>query len=442
MAPVSRRSVLRGLLATSVGGAAASALSGCGALTGFATTGGSGMTFFSTQFAPVEEAERFRGILRADVRPEVSYVASDPGPFATQIRAQVDAGSVRASLLGGVHGDLAPLADGYLTDLTDLLDGLGDLGWPAEFLELARAGTERTWYVPWAQASYVICARKETLEHLPSGADINSLTYDQFLDWVTAARRANGNRPVLALPGGPKGLLHRFTQGFLLPSFTGGQITTYRSRAAVEAWEYFRELWRNTVPTSTTYDFVQEPLASGEATIGWDHVARLINAPQAEPDKWVMAPSPRGPKGLGYMVVLTGLGIPKGAPEEDVAQKVIAALSRPAAQLDLLRANAFFPTVRVDLPTDLTPAIKLEADAIERQRTAPDALVALPPVGVGTREGEVSKVFKDTFQSIVLDGADIQSTLDAQSRIMNQLLAELKVPCWRPDPAGSPCEVA
>lgn len=438
MAPVSRRSVLRGLLATSVG----AATSGCGALTGFATTGGSGMTFFSTQFTPVEEAERFRGILARQVDGDVSYVTSDPGPFATQVRTQVDAGSVRASLVGGLHGDLAPLADGYLTDLTDLIDGLGDLGWPAEYLSLARVGTERTWYVPWAQASYVICARKETLEHLPSGADVNSLTYDQFLDWVTAARRANGNKPVLALPAGPKGLLHRFTQGFLLPSFTGGQITTYRSRDAVEAWEYFRSLWRNAVPTSTTYDFVQEPLASGEATIGWDHVARLINAPAAEPDKWVMAPSPRGPKGLGYMIVLTGMGVPKGAPDDDVAQKVIAALSRPAAQVDVLRANAFFPTVRVDLPTDLTPAIKMEADAIQRQRTARDAVVALPPVGLGTREGEVTKVFKDSFQSIVLDGADIRSTLDTQSSVMNGLLAEIDVPCWSPDPPGSPCEVA
>jgi len=417
-------------------------LGGCAALTGFATTGGSGMTFFSTQFTPVEEAERFRGVLRSAFDGDVSYVTSDPGPFVPQIRAQIDAGSVRASLLGGLHGELAPLADGYLTDLTDLLDGLGDLGWPTEFLELARFGTGRTWYVPWAQASYVICARKETLEHLPSGADVNSLTYDQFLDWVTAARRANGNRPVLALPAGPKGLLYRFTQGFLLPSFTGGQVTTYRSRDAVVAWEYFRELWRNTVPTSTTYDFVQEPLASGEATIGWDHVARLVDAPRAHPDEWIMVPSPRGPKGLGYLVVLTGLAVPKAAPDEDVAQKVIAALSRPVTQVNLLRANAFFPTVRVDLPGDLTPAIRLEAAAIERQRTAPDALVSLPPVGLGTREAEVSKVFKDSFQSIVLDGADIRSTLDAQSRIMNQLLGELKVPCWAPDPVGVPCEVA
>ena len=443
MAPVSRRSVLRGLLATSAAGATTSALSGCGALVGFATTGGSGMTFFSTQFNPVEEAERFRQILGRSVDAEVSYVTSDAGQFHTQIRTQIDAGSVRASLLGGLHGDLAPLAeDGYLTDLTDLVSGLGDLGWPPEFLELARLGTERTWYVPWAQASFVLGARTEMLEHLPSGADVNDLTYDQLLDWAIAARRANGNRPVLALPAGPKSLLHRFIQGFLLPSFTGGQITTFRSRQAVEAWEYLRELWRNAVPTSTTYDFIQEPLSSGEAAIGWDHVARLVNAPAAEPDKWIMVPSPRGPVGRGYMVVLLGMGIPRGAPEADTANRVIAALSEPAAQLDLLRANAFFPTVRVDLPTDLPPAITLEAGAVERQRTSADALLALAPVGLGTREGEMNKVFQDCFRSIVLDGSDIRSTLDSQSAVLNGLLADLNVSCWAPDPPGAPCEVA
>ncbi|MGH3879317.1 MAG: ABC transporter substrate-binding protein [Actinophytocola sp.] len=445
MAPVgvSRRSVLRGLLAASVGGAATSALSGCGALSGFTTTGGSGMTFFSTQFTPVEEAERFRTILRDAIDTEISYVTSEPGPFITQTRTQVDAGSVRTSLLGGLHGDLTPLVADHLTDLTDLIAGLGDLGWPAEYLDLARAGTGRTWYVPWAQASYVIAARKEMLEHLPSGADVRALTYDQFLDWARNAREANGGKPVLALPAGPKGLLHRFTQGFLLPSFTGGQITTFRSREAAEAWEYFRELWQECVPTSTSYDFIQEPLASGEAMIGWDHVARLIEAPKREPDKWVMVPSPRGPKGLGYMVVLAGLAIPRGAPDEDTARRLISALSRPETQLDVLRANAFFPTVRADLTGDMPPAITLQADAVNRQRTAPDALLALPPNGLGEREGEVTKVFKDCFQSMVLDERDVRSTLDEQFRILNDLLADIKAPCWAPDPPshGKPCEV-
>jgi multiple sugar transport system substrate-binding protein len=157
-----------------------------------------------------------------------------------------------------------------------------------------------------------------------------------------------------------------------------------------------------------------------------------------------MAPSPRGPKGLGYMAILAGLAIPSGAPESDTAHDVISALSRPSVQLDVLRANAFFPVVRAEVTGDMPPAITLQADAVERQRTAPDAVLALPPNGLGEREGEVTKVFTDCFQSMVLDESDIRSTLDAQSRILNDLLAEIKTPCWAPDPPsdGKPCEVA
>lgn len=440
-AELSRRSLLRGALAVPAAGGVTAMLSAC---TGFSTTGGSGMTFLSTQFTPVEEAERFRRILGGSLDREISYITSEEGPFASQVRSQIDAGSPRFGLLGGLHGDLAPLAGNYLTDLTDLLAELGDLGWPPEYLQLARAGTDRVWYVPWAQASYVMAARKDALEHLPAGADVRDLSYDQFLDWAIAARKANGGVPALGLPGGPKGLLYRFVQGFVLPSFTGGQITMFRSPEAVEAWQYLRELWANSAPAGTTYNRMQEPLAKGEVSIAWDHVARLVEAPEREPDAWVMVPSPRGPRGLGYMAVLSGLGIPRGSVDPGLARQVITALSHPRAQIDLLRANGFFPTVQADLPGDLSPAIKMGADAVQRQRGAERTVLSLPPVGLGSKNEEVDKVFKDCFQSIVLSGEDIKSTLDKQSLVLNDLLREAGASCWRPDPdsGAQACEVA
>jgi multiple sugar transport system substrate-binding protein len=434
--PVARRTVLRGLFAATAG----SLISGC---TGFATTGTSGLAFLSTQFQPVEEAERFRAILRGAYAGEVSYVTAEAGAFATQVRSQVDAGSVQVSLLGGLHGHLAPFAGRYLEDLTDLLPGLGDRGWSAEYLRLARAGTDRTWYVPWGQASYVLAAHAEALRHLPSGVDINALTYDQLLDWAIAARRANGDRPMLGLPAGPKGLYYRFLQGYLYPSFTGAQVTAFRSADAVTAWQYLKELWANCVPTSTTYDYMQEPLASGEVRMAWDHVARLTSAPKRDPQNWRMFPAPAGPKGRGYMAVLTGLAIPKGAADQEAARRLIRTLSDPGVQVEVLRANAFFPTVNAATPADLSPALRLSADAVVRQQTAADAILSLPPVGVGARDGEVSKVFTDCFQRIVLGGADIRSTLDSQATVLRNLLRELKAPCWAPDPdsADAVCEV-
>ncbi|MEU6643144.1 extracellular solute-binding protein [Saccharomonospora sp. NPDC046836] len=433
-AGLTRRSVLR---AAGLGALALSA--GC---TGFATTGNGGMVFLSTQFRPVDEAERFRGLLSRSGPAGVSYVTIEDGPFSGQVRSQIDAGATQIGLLGGLHGDLAPLAGDYLEDLTDVLVDLGDRGWPAEYLRLAKAGTDRTWYVPWANASYVLAAHADALQHLPSGADATALTYDQFLDWAIAARRANGNRPMLGLPAGPKGLLHRFTQGYLLPSFTGGQITTFRSAEAVTAWGYFRELWANCTPSSTTYDFMQEPLDSGEVRMAWDHVVRLVSAPERDPQNWRMLPSPRGPRGLGYMAVVAGLAVPKDSTDPELARRTIDALCRPQTQVDLLRSNSFFPAVAARIPDDLPPAIKLEADAVRRQQAAEGAILSLPPVGLGTREGEVSKVFQDTFRSIVLDGADIRSTLDSQARVLQGIMDDLQVPCWAPDPAADRCEVA
>ncbi len=410
------------------------------ACTGFATTGGGGMILLSTQFRPADEAQRFRALLKKTA-PGVSYVTIEESPFATQVRGQVAAGSHRIGLLSGLHGDLAPLADGQLEDLTGFLGTLGDHGWPADYLRLAEAGTGRTWYIPWCTASYVLAAHDDALAHLPSGADPEALTYDQFLDWAVAGRRANGNRPMLGLPAGPKGLLHRFTQGYLLPSFTGGQITTFRSAQAVTAWEYFRELWANCAPASTTYDFMQEPLDSGEVRMAWDHVVRLVGAAQHDPGQWHMLPSPRGPRGLGYMAVLAGLAIPRGCPDRGLAERTIAAFTRPDVQIALLRSNGFFPAVRASIPDDLPPAVRLEADAVQRQERASGAILSLPPVGLGSRDGEVSKVFQDCFRSIVLNGADIRSTLDQQARVLDGILAEVKVPCWAPDPAERICRV-
>jgi multiple sugar transport system substrate-binding protein len=438
--PPSRRDVLRWGLTL---GAAAPVLSACG---GFSTSGGGGggggLTMLSTQFVPVEEAERFRKILGTAYDGKASYVPVDAGQFATQVKSQVSSGNVKASVLGGLHGDLAPLADGQLEDLSDLVDELSANGYPEDFLTLAKAGTDTAWYVPWAQATYVVAVNKSALEHLPSGADVESLTYDQYLDWAIAARKANGGKAVFGLPAGPESLLHRFIQGYLYPSFTGAQVTAFRSDEAVTMWEYLKELWANTLAASANVDFMQEPLATGEVTVGWDHVARLVEAPKDSPDDWVMVPAPAGPKGRGYMAVLTGLAIPKGAPDADRAKELIKALSTEKTQIEVLRQNAFFPTVDAQIPSDLPPAIKLEADAVSKQAESSDAILALPPVGLGEQDGAMSKVFRDAFTSIVLDGEDIRKTLDTQASNMQAILDQAGVPCWAPDPAGEgTCQV-
>lgn len=142
------------------------------------------------------------------------------------------------------------------------------------------------------------------------------------------------------------------------------------------------------------------------------------------------------------MLIIAGLALPKGGKDRDLAEQVIRGLSEPLTQIETLRRNAFFPVVQTELPTDLTGAIALEAQAVRRQQRSAGALLALPPVGLGPKEGEVSQIFKNCFQEICLNNSGIQSVLDRQATELNTILRTLNVPCWAPDPISAKCEVA
>lgn len=436
MKPITRRAVLGAALMTPL---IASPMAGCA---GFDTSGAGGagsVGFLSTQFTPVEERQRFEAVLRRELAVPVAYNPVTAGVFQTTIQSQTDAGRVQVAMVGGLHGDLAPLAS-RLDDVDTLLGDLAGAGYSPEILELARFGGAGAKYVPWMQATYVIAVHRKALQWLPPGVDVQRLDYAGLLRWLQAGRDAT-KAPIFGFPAGPKGLHHRFYQGFLLPSFTGGQITTFRSDAAVTAWEYMRDLWSVTAPASTNYDFMQEPLARGEVLVAWDHVARLVGATADNPDDWLMVPSPRGPKGLGYMLIVAGVGLPRGGPDRERAEQAIRGIADAGMQVATLRENAFFPVIRIELPTDLPGGIALEASAVRAQQRAPDAVLALPPVGIGGKDGEVTQVFKNCFQQICLDRRPVRQVLDAQAAQLDAILAPLAVPCWAPDPAGAVCEV-
>ncbi|MHB1172628.1 MAG: ABC transporter substrate-binding protein [Lacisediminihabitans sp.] len=436
---LSRRSLLQYSLGTL---ALAPLLTACGVNTSGAPGGGGGgsVGFLSTQFTPVQERQAYEAVLRKYAKsPAVAYNSVDSGVFNTTITAQLKAGKVNTGVIGGLHSDLVPFAND-LEDLSALTAELSSAGYPADLLTLAELGTGVPRYIPWMEATYVVAVNRKALEWLPSGADVHNLTYDQFLAWAKAAHKANG-KPVFGFPAGPKGLHQRFYQGYLLPSFTGGQITTFMNNDAVGAWGYMKELWAEMNPASTNYNFMQEPLASGEVLVAWDHVARLVGAVGNKPDEWLMVQAPTGPKGLGYLLIVAGLAVAKGDANKDAAIQVIKELSTPNAQLATLASNAFFPTLKVTLGKNLPPAIALEATAVAAQQNSPKALLALPPVGLGSKDPEVSQIFKNCFTEICLNGAPIASTLKSQGAQLEAILKAAKVPCWAPDPAAAVCSV-
>jgi multiple sugar transport system substrate-binding protein len=425
----------------------------CGAAPGAQPTGSGAISsepfvMLSTQFNTVTESEAVRKeILSGFKIANVDYLGSEIGPFNDRIIAETKTSKGQIGVVGGLHGDFGGFTDlTIFEDLTPLAQKLKDRGIAQEFLDLGKLGTNRQVYIPWMQATYIMGVNKQAFAHLPSGvteANVKegNLTYAQLTAWCKNIADKTGQKRC-GLPAGPKSLLHRLIQGYMYPAYTGGLVTTYKSADAVKMWSDLKDLWQYVNPQSLQIDFMQEALLSGQVWVGFDHVARLVDAFKLKPNDFVGVPAPKGPKGLYYMSVLAGLGIPKSSPNKAGAEAFIDYMTTPDVQGKTLNAVAFFPILDKPLPTNLAAHLKLEADAVQAQSKAPDAKVALLPIGLGAKGGEFNKVQLDSFQRIIVKGEDIQKVLSEEGANLQKVMTDSKAPCWRPDPASTgPCQV-
>jgi len=430
-----------GIVATACGGGSGGGTPSASPGASTAVVSSDPFVMLSTQLNTVTESEALRTqILNGFTAAKVEFRGETAGPFADRIVAESKTkGTV--GVVGGLHGDFGALDLNLFEDLTPLATKLKDRGFPAEFMELGKLGTTRQIYIPWMQATYILGVNKQALQYLPSGVSVDNITYQQLTQWCKNISDQTG-RKRCGLPAGPMSLLHRLIQGYMYPAYTGGLVTTYKSPEAATLWQDLKNLWQYTNPQSLQIDFMQESMLSGEVWVGFDHVARLVKAFEGKPNDFVAAPAPKGPKGLYYMSVLAGLGIPKSTPNKSGAEAFIDYMTTPAVQSKTLTAVAFFPVIGSTLPADLPPHLKIEADGVAKQAKSPDAKVALLPIGLGAKGGEFNKVQLDTFQRIVIKGEDIQKVLTEQAAILQAVMNDTKAPCWKPDPPSTgPCQV-
>src|SRR5215216_3360460 len=322
------------------------------------------VSFFSTQFNNVNEGTKFRAILQEGGNYDFS--GSEEGPLIDLVLAGAQSGQGQVDVVGSVHGTFPAITDAMM-NMTDVVDDLSaDREFTQAYLETGLLGTDDyLYYVPWMQATYIMAAHNDALEFLPEGADINALTWEEFGQWCQTLMEETGG-PKCGLPHGPMGLFHRFLEGFLWPSFTGGMVTKFKSQEAADMLAWARDsLWPTIHPESINYEFMQEPLLSGEVWVAFDHVARLIQAFNEQPDNFVAFPAPAGPAGRGYMPVIVGLGIPNDAPNPEAAMDLIDYLTQPETQAKILRELSFFPVVSGVDTSALPEGVALEAKAVE-----------------------------------------------------------------------------
>ena len=394
------------------------------------------VVFFSTQFVPVEEQEKFRAILQEG---GFDVTGSEEGPLLDIVLA----GSGEVDVVGALHGTFPPLArEDAMMNMIDIADDLAaDRELTPAYLDTGLLGSDDfLYYVPWMQATYIMAAHVDALEYLPDGADMNALTWEELGQWCQNILDGTGEARC-GLPHA--GLFNRFLQGYAWPSFTGGMVSNFQSSEAIDMLAWMRDtLWPTIHPQSINYEFMQEPLLAGEVWVAFDHTARLLEAFNAEPDNFVAFPAPAGPAGRGFMPVIVGLGIPADAPHPEAGAELIEYLTRPEVQAMVLQELGFFPVVAGVDTTNLPEGIGIEAEAVSAQANASDALPALLPVGLGERGGEINQIFRNAFDRIVLNGEDIEAVLSEEGANLQALMDETGAPCWAPDPASDgPCQV-
>ncbi len=401
------------------------------------------ITFLSTQMNPVEEAGKMRNVILKDFPGVVDFRPNDSSFLSAQVESTLKGNPSASILLGALHGDLVTMAEKNELQSVDSIYGkLEARDFFEDLLELTQLNKKEMYYIPWMQASFVMVANKKALAYLPAETNLDELSYEQLELWTKNIYDQTGMK-AMGFPAGEKGLMHRFFQGYLYPSFTASTLVKFRGDDAIGMWEYFRALWQYVTPGSLVYSTMSDPLIAEDVWIAWDHTARLLKVFENRPDDFIAFPAPIGPKGRGYMPVISGLAIPRNTTDIQNSSLLIDYLTQEVIQSRVLAETGFFPVLNSLADSNVPESFRALNSAIQKQANSKNSVLTLLPIGLGERGGEFNTFYMLTFSEIVLDGKDIQIVLDTNADELQKILTEENASCWLPDTVegGRPCEI-
>jgi multiple sugar transport system substrate-binding protein len=364
--------------------------------------------FLSTQLTPIPEARMMRQVILKGFTRPVDFEPYDRPVYNAQV-LDIAANPKGAVVLGGVQEDFIRLyRAGVLQNVNAIWSRLPSQFVP-QFSGRAVFSAGGMYFIPWMQATYLMAASKRALKYLPSGTDLNRLSYDDLREWAANMNQATG-KGMLGFPVGPKGLMPRFLEGYLYPSFTGSMTEGFASPEAIAMWRYLQGLWRFVTPASLISNRMDEALLHGKVWVAWDHSARLLEVFKERPGEFVAFPAPSGPKGRGFISVLAGLGLPRGISSVD-AEKLIDYLTSPEVQVLTMESVGFLPTVEIGNLAGRSGEMQTVLQAATEQLNARDGiLTSVPLLGEDVGRG-FDLAYMVAFSKIVLRGMDVRTVL-------------------------------
>ena len=274
--------------------------------------------------------------------------------------------------------------------------------WPgrtfsAAFLDSIMSGG-KTYFAPVGGDVYLLLANQKAMKYLPSGADVQNITWEQYIDWAVAIAEGEGEGKT-AVTGVPMNSLIYMYGGMFLSY--GGEFPVINSPGALEGWKLLTKMQNAYSPTVMTYDNVTAPMKSGETWLTVAHMARTGEAYRSNPSNYVIAPAPKGPNGIGSIAGVSGFGVPVGAENRDLALKFIEFMTRPEIAVKVARGTGgFLPPIdeAIEILGD-SPVDEVIKKGVMVLQTG---VVSGVPGSAYTSWGAVKQVYDDVFADMII----------------------------------------
>ncbi len=275
----------------------------------------------------------------------------------------------------------------------------------------------KTYFAPIGGDVYLTLINKKALPYKPEGADPQNLSWEDYVQWAINVSRGEGEGKAGVTGVPQKSLIYMYGGVFL--SY-GGDFPVINSSEAVKGWEQMVRMRDAYSPKINEFDNMTPPLRNGDIWMTVAHMVRVGEVYREAPDDFILAPAPRGPKGIGTIAGASGFAVMNGAPHKDLAIKFIEFMTQPERAVVISKGTGgFIPPINESLEK-LGDSVEDEiiAKGIEVLKTG---IVSGVPGSDYVSWGEVKQVYDDAFQELVLkQGAvDLAYLDEAQKRLNN-----------------------
>lgn len=287
----------------------------------------------------------------------------------------------------------------YIEDLTSYVKSWDDRTFSPTF-EYGTNFEGKQYFIPVGADVYLTIANKKAVKYLPSGANLENLTWEDFAKWSNAIAQGEGEGKTVVTGIPMKSLVYQF--GAISLSY-GATFPDINTPEAIKAWEIMVSMKDDFIPAVLNVDSCVAPMKRQEAWLSWMHCARAGQVYSANPANFVVAPVPEGPAGIGSIAGVSGYGILKNAPHFDLAIKFLEYITRPDMQVKIAKGTGgFIPPVEeaLDYLGD-DPEDEVVAKAV---MVLSKGRVSGVPGGDYQDWGAVKQVFDDVFVEMVLNG--------------------------------------